>query len=94
MDASIFITMRNDIQKLMYLFETFFFGSAVEMSHTTALGMNICTAETGCSNIFIGHTLDYFWTGDKHLADIINNKDKICDSRAVYSTTGTVSRND
>ena len=61
------------------------------MSHTAALCVNICASESRSCDIFVGYTFDNFWSGYEHLADVVDHKDKVCDSRAVYSTTGTVS---
>ena len=64
------------------------------MSHTAALCVNICASESRSCDIFVGYTFDNFWSGYKHLADVVDHKDKVCDSRAVYSPPGTVSGND
>ena len=55
--------------------------------------MDIGTTKSFGSNVFVGYCFDNGRTGNKHLADIIDHKDKICDTRWIYSTAGTVSGN-
>ena len=74
MDAAVFIAVRDDIQKFTYFFKAFLLGRAVEMSHTASLCMDICTAESRSSNIFVGYAFDNFWPGYKHLADVVDHK--------------------
>ena len=80
-DQSFFVARRKNGNQISYFLETFFFRRHMEMCHTTFGSVDIGTTKSFGSNVFVGYCFDNGRTGNKHLADIIDHKDKICDTR-------------
>ena len=91
MNAAVLIAGRDHSDQISDFLEAVLLRRSVEMSHTAALCVDTGTAEAVCGNVFVCNTFDNFWSGYEHLADVIDHKNKVSDSRTIYGSTGTVS---
>ena len=84
---------KRKTNKFLDLVQTFHFAKRIEMCITGNLSMYACTTKIFLRNFFTQHGLNYVRTRYKHFGDVFHNKNKIGESRRIYSTTSTRAQN-